>query len=167
MKHLILLRHATAENPGNQTDDFDRRLTPRGKAESSLSGTGIMDVLSQYSIKAPEIIFSSPSRRTDETVRIVQTKLNTNSGLPVKLIYFRELYLPSLEDLLNTVWSGDDADSVLICSHNPGISILANHLFGDELYPLPPGGFVVGSFDCSAWPKADIQNSRLVRTGGP
>ena len=71
----------------------------------------------------PPLILSSPARRAKETVERISPSLYGTLG-PV--VFKENLYLPSIEDSLEVLRQQDDGiDRLAICSHNPGITRLA------------------------------------------
>ena len=120
MKHLLLLRHAEAEESGPGTSDFDRMLTVRGHSDArvaaaSLASTGL----------SPDTVLASPARRARDTISIVAAQL----GLAVQIEYQPPLYLGSPDALLQALrLIRPDAHTALLVGHNPGISELAQQL---------------------------------------
>ena len=144
MKHLLLLRHAEAEESAPGTSDFDRMLTERGhsdarEAAASLASTGL----------SPDIVLASPARRARDTISIVAAQL----GLAVPIEYQPPLYLGSPDALLQALRrSPPDAWTVLLVGHNPGISELAQQLAGDgQAIALRTAGLCHLAFEQTHW----------------
>ena len=115
MKRLLLLRHAKAV-PGGP-DDHARELLPRGRADAPRMGRYIDK--HGYS---PELILSSSSRRTVETV---EGLTETMAGAE-RIDYLDALYLAEPEVILSVVrLAPDKATSVMVVGHNPGLEQLA------------------------------------------
>ena len=57
MRRLILFRHAKAEPRAAGEDDFDRPLSPRGRADAVLVGRALADAGF-----APDLALVSPAR---------------------------------------------------------------------------------------------------------
>lgn len=87
----------------------------------------------------PELILSSSSARTRETVELMLDTWPT----PPKVVYSQNLYLASAEALLWTTRSEHaNAASVLLLAHNPGIAMLASTLSGAML-PMPTAALAI------------------------
>ena len=109
MKTIYLLRHADAEF-SQDTDDFNRRLSPKG-----LEDAGHLKQAMQDGGYAPNIVYCSPATRTQMTFDILG--LSTNNVTRPK-----ELYSGTAGDYLHTLQSTDNAhDHVLLVGHNPSI----------------------------------------------
>ena len=121
MKHLLLLRHAEAEQSPPGLGDSDRMLTERGHSEAREAAASI--AATALSI---DIVLASPARRTRDTITIVAARL----GLPASSIeYEPRLYLGSPDALLQALrLIRPDAHTALLVGHNPGISELAQQL---------------------------------------
>lgn len=121
MRTLILLRHAAAESLGLDGRDFDRELTAAGRAEAEATGRR----LAALDIR-PQLLLSSPARRTRATTDIVARCL----GLAASAV--REdatLYLATLPTLRTAIARTDAAvGCLLLVGHNPGLSELATAL---------------------------------------
>jgi phosphohistidine phosphatase len=115
MKRLILMRHGKAErsNPGG---DFERGLTERGFADAVLMGRLLAD-----EGLAPQLALVSAARRTQETWRGVST-----SFPDAQATHLRTLYHASADRIFLEVEAhADQADTIIVVGHNPGMHELA------------------------------------------
>ena len=122
MTRLHLLRHGLAEDAGPATGGRDepRRLTERGIAQMHLGARG-MAALGL----APDAVLTSPLIRCVQTAGIVCEHLG---GTPHHDQRLRPgLDLEALDDVL---LEHPDAASVLVCGHQPDLSILVAELTG-------------------------------------
>jgi phosphohistidine phosphatase len=118
MKFLILARHGTAEDKLKATDDFERALTGKGKAESEFAGR----ILKSMQVM-PELVMSSPATRALSTAIVVCNKINYPEN---KIISVSPLYQGKLREIVSLLRSiNNNITSVMLVGHNP--------LF-DELY---------------------------------
>lgn len=114
MRRLILLRHGKAEQRAHGGGDLDRRLTPRGVAESAavaraLAARGLSPAVAQVSTAA----------------RTVETWESAAAAFPnARPSFLRALYDADAERLWEA-FGESDADDVIIVGHNPGIHNLA------------------------------------------
>ena len=158
MKYLIILRHAAAESNGT---DLNRNLTPAGIRDARAAGRDLEVFLSRQKIPYPDLILSSPAVRALQTVRFIRDILT----LPDSIVRIEEnLYLPSLNPCLEMIWACGDKESLLVCSHNPGMTSLAGYLFHWNGV-LPPCGFVLGRLDIQDWKDLAPEKSELILTG--
>ena len=120
VKKLWLLRHAKASAGGAGLADRERPLTGRGRDAAERIGR----YLAEREVR-PDLVLCSPSLRTRETLEVVEKALGTD--LPVE--FEDELYLASEGDLQARIERvPDDAASVLLVGHNPGVAELALRL---------------------------------------
>lgn len=119
-KHLILLRHASAENGAV---DRLRPLSRGGEAEAARLGDSLAR-LEERGFR-PQIVLSSPARRARETA------LRLLPGLPhgPQVEEDEGLYLASPGQLLARLQTLSDRDQqVLVVGHNPGLAELVQWL---------------------------------------
>ena len=105
-KKLYLLRHAKSSWDNPNLADFDRPLNKRGKANLA----GLANLAAMLN-PTPELVLTSPSKRTLETVK------GFCQGIPEK-----KLYHATKEEILcqiNRV--PENIKSLLIVGHNPGL----------------------------------------------
>jgi phosphohistidine phosphatase len=125
MPTLCLLRHARAAHPSRGQQDFDRRLTERGRGEAA----GIAPVLAGL---APDLALVSAAARTCETWEIASCDIQPSPRLSIE----SDLYLGGAEELLARLRAISDAvASVVVVSHNPGLHELAMWLGGGSAGP--------------------------------
>jgi phosphohistidine phosphatase len=117
MKRLLLLRHANAEPAVAGTEDIDRHLSPRGRAEA----LDAADRIARAGLRCDALLVS-PALRTRETATIVAAELD----LPLRLTIEPDLYPGDPATLLRSLRRClASYATVLIVGHNPGISELA------------------------------------------
>ncbi len=162
MKTLLLLRHAKAERDSPTGEDFDRPLAVRGKSDAGrlgawLAGRGLL----------PDLIVTSPSARTLETVRFMQERLPRQPMVKEE----PALYLGSAAKLLACIHGLAEAiDSAMIVAHNPGMEELALELarrgprtsidrMADK---FPTCALAIFETDAERWSEFQRKTSRLV-----
>ncbi|MCH8347565.1 MAG: histidine phosphatase family protein [Proteobacteria bacterium] len=120
MKTLFLLRHAKSKWGDPGCVDFDRPLNGRGRKAARAIGAYIKD-----EGLIPDLIISSPSARTRETLELLQKGM----ARQVFIQYPEILYLASPETILNTIGkAAASAARLMIAGHNPGLHQLALRL---------------------------------------
>jgi phosphohistidine phosphatase len=128
MRRLILFRHGKAETAGPSGGDKERPLAERGWADSVataqwLSATGFV----------PDLVLVSPAVRTRETWEAAQ------ACFPGARAEFRErLYLADPQAIRDVVdAASDDAETVMVIGHNPGLQELGVDMVADGGAPRP------------------------------
>lgn len=96
----------------------------------------------------PDLLIASCSLRTQETADGLADKLEYD-GIRN---YLQELYLTSPETLKETLMMQEDnTNSILVVSHNPQVTELANMLTEEHLSKIPTLGVVAIDFDIDTW----------------
>lgn len=144
MKTLHLVRHAQAHDPRPQQLDRDRPLTPRGERDALMMGQR----LAARSAARPDALLVSPATRTLATAGHLAQAL----GLGVAHVTVDErLYGASADVMLEVIGEqGAHVASLMLVSHNPGITELARQ-FHDQLLHMQPGAVVQLEFEVDAW----------------
>lgn len=120
----LLMRHAHADWPSFQGNDFDRPLTPEGEREAKRAGAAI-----RAAGHAPMLLLASAARRTRQTAEILADEL----GVPHKGLQFDAVLYNAAAGVLATRLQaalGQASGLVLLVAHNPGISQLARQWSG-------------------------------------
>jgi len=117
MKRLLLLRHAKAERD-SENGDQGRKLNARGRDDSARMGAFL-----HVKGWTPDCVLSSPSARTAETWELVAAELPQAADAQ----FLDALYLASWKAMLNLIrhHADDDAKTLLVIGHNPGLEELA------------------------------------------
>ncbi len=160
-RRLILLRHAKSDRPAG-VGDLDRPLNPRGRRTAPLVGS----YMAGEGLK-PDHVLVSPSRRTRETWEAVAESLG---DLPCEIA--GDIYEAPVESLLAVIRSApDEAGTLLVIGHNPGLQELATQLVGDGPKDLcrrlaaefPTATLAVIDLSIDAWAGIDAGAGRLER----
>lgn len=144
MKHLILMRHAKALKDSEDGSDFGRDLDERGKKDVvamafALTKTNIL----------PELIVSSPAKRTKKTSKIMAKELQLQED---KIEYDSNMYEAEIEDLLHVIHEFNETNSnILLIGHNPSITSLVGYLTPTFAEHVPTSGIVVVAFQENNW----------------
>ena len=126
MDRLILVRHGKAESESSSGDDFDRRLTPRGIAESTAMGVNLAELGF-----TPDVVLVSSAERARGTWDAVAEAF---PGAQVR--FDRNLYLADAETLRAAAdAAGADCAVVMLVAHNPGLQELAVGLLQEGSAP--------------------------------
>jgi len=154
MKILTLVRHAKSSWGDSDLADRDRPLNRRGERDAPEMGKRIV----AHGIR-PSLIITSPAVRARTTAQIVAREI----GYPIEFLQReKSLYLASLDDLLDAVFSQDEGfNSLMVVGHNPGLTEFANFLVPGITGNLPTAGVVSVQLELEDWnlyaePKAEL-----------
>ena len=153
---LILLRHAKSDWSGHDVD-LARPLAKRGRRQAPVAGRWLAG-----NIDSIDLAVVSPAARARTTWDLVAAEL---SFTPSTLVDDR-VYAASEDDLLIVVRELDDeAKTVVLVGHNPGIEDLASMLT-DQLISMPTSALAVMTV-LGPWSAAGHHAALLRHSGRP
>ncbi len=155
MKILYLARHAKSSWEYEDIDDFERPLNKRGKRDAPY----ISRILAEKHI-LPDLIISSPALRAYSTARI----FSKNFNYPKNRIQTRELLYDGRADGYFEVIhdTPDTYNSLMIFSHNPGITFLSNALSDKFIDNIPTAGVVGIELNVESWKDVEAEKGKLL-----
>ena len=113
MKRLLILRHAKSSWADPSQDDWQRPLNERGVRDAPRVGEWLL----KRAI-VPDIIMTSDAVRARTTAQAVAQA----AGYPRDIVSDPSLYHAKPDDLLDALNGvSEEADTVLIVGHNPGL----------------------------------------------
>lgn len=122
MKRLLLLRHAKSNWDNPDLADIERPLAPRGVEAALLIGRTIAQ-----RNWLPDRALVSAAERTRETWRLVAGEWLSRP----EPSFSQALYEVPAEAILGEIRrNGEDAETLLVLGHNPGLGDLADRLAG-------------------------------------
>lgn len=143
MKRLIIIRHGKS-SWDLQVRDHDRVLKQRGIDDAHLIGQALKDMDLN-----PDAIWTSTAARALQTATLVSEYINYDLS---KLKLKRELYTFDSRDLSKIIKDCDNAiDTLVIFSHNHGITDLVNDLGTTRFDNVPTTGVVAIEFIEDSW----------------
>ena len=123
-------------------DDFDRPLNDRGLRDALVMALRFADRREPV-----DLLVSSPAKRAITTARAFATALG---DLPIK--EDRNLYLADVRVLIAILEAlPDHAERAMLFGHNPGLSLLVQHLADGGLGELPTCVVVRIDLDVNSW----------------
>lgn len=160
MKMLVIAQHATYSYDHPGVPDVGHPLTRLGRKEAGQAASK----LSELKI-VPDLVLTSHAERSRETGRIVLNGLK----LPAeRLREDREIYEAERAEVLRIVHRQDDAhDVVMLIGHNPGMSLLLDHLVDCDVQKMSPGAFAVVSLDADHWSQVSFKKLQLLQYFAP
>ncbi|HRI80721.1 MAG TPA: histidine phosphatase family protein [Cyclobacteriaceae bacterium] len=142
-KVLIVVRHAQSAGKQSGQRDYDRVLTPVGKKNSHELGEKIKK--SSFQV---DFILASAAVRAAQTVEHINKVL----ALPDEKIQFNtplyEALIPGWIEIILEL--PDRFNTLMLVGHNPGISMLASALTGQNI-DLAPCQMTGVELDLSSW----------------
>ncbi|SIN61688.1 phosphohistidine phosphatase [Parasphingorhabdus marina DSM 22363] len=124
MKKLFLLRHAKSSWDDQVARDFDRPLNDKGKRAAATIGTFVKRENLTF-----DLVLASPAVRVIETLEHFEEAC----GLAIEPQWDRRIYLASSVTLIDVLrGANDEAESVLMVGHNPGLEDLVFDLVPDD-----------------------------------
>ena len=166
MKRLLLLRHAKTVAGGPGVDDHARKLAPRGRHDAPAIG----HYMKKHKFE-PQLICSSTSRRTVETVELATAEWKVKPETE----YLTALYLAEPETIISIVQSAPaNIASLCIVGHNPGMERAASLLAREPVKPkerdyfdaieekFPTAALAVLDFDVKTWRDIELGTGSLI-----
>ncbi len=142
MKTLLVLRHAKSSWNDSALDDHERPLNERGRRD----GPRIGELVREYGL-VPDVIVSSDAVRAQLTAEAVAEA----AGYAGEILLDRRLYLASPADILSLLQTvRENAESIMIVGHNPGLEDLVKQLTG-EWQDLPTAALAQISLPIDQW----------------
>lgn len=139
------MRHGKSSWKNPILSDFDRPLNSRGKNDI----IKISEILFEKSVK-PELIISSPAKRTKVTAEKVAETLSK------KLHFEKDFYEAFYDEVIEIIKDFDNhLDTIMLVIHNPAITDLRNHFIKESyLDNIPTSGVVAIEFpEAESWRK--------------
>ena len=133
----------------------ERPLNDRGERDAPEMGKRIVG----HGIR-PSLIIASPAVRAWTTAKIIAQQI----GYPIEFLQREnDLYLASLNDLLQTVVSQDNGfNNLMVVGHNPGMTDFANYLSPGVTNSLPTAAVVSVEIDIEDWNLFEQPVTRLL-----
>lgn len=161
MKRLLLLRHAKSNWDNPDLADIERPLAPRGVEAALLIGRTIAQ-----RNWLPDRALVSAAERTRETWRLAAGEWLSRP----EPSFSQALYEVPAEAILGEIRrNGEDAETLLVLGHNPGLGDLADRLAGKASSgklvkslkkKFPTGALAVFEFD-GDWAALDVGTATL------
>lgn len=158
-RRLILMRHAKSDWSDSTQSDHARSLNPRGQRDAPRMAQWLLDTS-----MTPDSILCSTATRTRETLDLMQGVWEDD----VEVAFDDRLYLAGPDTIAGCIAEvGGCSGTLMILSHNPGLSYLASVL-AKESIELPTAAIAVFECDLDDWREfLDLREARLVQLAKP
>lgn len=155
---LVIVRHAKSDwgTPGQA--DADRPLNNRGKRDAPVMGAR----LKARGIR-PDLLLSSPANRAATTARLIAGALDYPEAAIQWVPALYHCPAHGFEEVLLAAGIPDEVRTVMLFSHNPGITHFANDtLPGLNVDNIPTCGMAGITFDALHWSDYSTAAHRLL-----
>ncbi len=153
MKNLVLIRHAKSAWDDPFLKDHSRPLADRGLRDAPQMAQRLKR---KYIL--PDGIISSDAERAKSTTLITCDFLKCKDA---PIIYTRDLYHGSAEQILDTIHTAPDAwETLFVFGHNPGMNEFIWRTEGN-IENLPTCGQYGLKFNVETWKEAQFDNASL------
>jgi phosphohistidine phosphatase len=133
MKTLLVLRHAKSSWNDPTRDDHERPLNTRGLRDAPRMG----ELMRGHGL-LPDVVISSDAVRA----RLTAVAVAKSARYAGEILLDPRLYLADPADILSLLRTvRENAETVMIVGHNPGLEDLLEHLTG-ERHDLPTAALV-------------------------
>jgi phosphohistidine phosphatase len=124
MKTLLVLRHAKSSWDDPARDDHERPLNKRGRRDAPRMG----ELVREYGLM-PDVVISSDAVRA----RLTAEAMAEAAHYAGEILLDQNLYLASPDDILLLLRGvRQNAETVMIVGHNPGLEELVEQLTGER-----------------------------------
>src|SRR5687767_12552077 len=124
MKTLLVLRHAKSSWDDSSLDDHQRPLNERGRRDAPRMG----DLVQEFGL-LPDLVVSSDAVRAQLTAEAVVEA----AGYAGDILLDQRLYLASPAEIILVLRTmRENAATVMIVGHNPGLEELVEQLTGER-----------------------------------
>jgi phosphohistidine phosphatase len=155
MKKIFLVRHAKSSWEYEELTDLERPLNKRGRRDAPFMGK----LLAQQGVN-PEVLISSPANRAVTTARFFCNELGITFD---DMIIDPKLYMAGSDQFMNVLRNIENRfESVMLFSHNPGLTDFANFLAGRSIDNIPTCGIVSINSTADSWEDIYSDNCKLV-----
>ena len=154
MLTLFLCRHAKSswDEPG--LSDKDRPLNARGKNDAPMMGRML-----ENREENPDLIISSPAERAFKTAKLISDELGYRRK---DIIVDNRIYMAGIDDFIEVLKECRNKDkTIMIFSHNYGITDFANYICSSRIDNIPTCGIVKIKFEFSNWEKIKKEKGKL------
>jgi phosphohistidine phosphatase len=148
VKRLLVLRHAKSSWADTSLDDWQRPLNDRGRRDAPRAGAWLRDRK-----LVPDLIVTSDAVRARETAAAVADETGYARQISVEPSLYHATPADAIAVLKNI--SNQNARTVLIVGHNPGLEDLVNRLSGEH-HDLVTAAIVELAVPIDRWRDLDL-----------
>lgn len=155
MRTLLLVRHAKSSWDNPALSDKERPLNKRGKDDAPKMGK----LLKKRDFQ-PDLIVSSPAKRAYSTAKRIAKELDYNK---CSIETDEALYMADTEDFYGAISKvPGNVYSLMLFSHNYGITHFANFISDSGIENIPTCGLVRIDFEMESWKEITETKGKLI-----
>ena len=155
MKQLLIVRHAKSSWENFSVPDFERPLNDRGKSDAPMMAQRLL----ARSVK-PDVLITSPAKRARKTAELFAKAFELPGE---QIIEVAQLYEAGPEAFFNTVAGAPvSAATVMLFSHNPGITGFVNMLTDVRIDDMPTCAIFALECDIREWSEFRAAEKRFL-----
>jgi phosphohistidine phosphatase len=153
MKTLLVLRHAKSSWNDPALDDHERPLNERGRRDAPRMG----ELVREYGL-IPDLVISSDAVRAQLTAEAVAE----TARYAGEILLDQRLYIASPADILSLLQTvQENAKTIMIVGHNPGLEELVEHLTG-ERQDLPTATLAQIALPIDRWRDLELSTQGML-----
>lgn len=155
MKQIFLVRHGKSSWKDMKLDDFDRPLNGRGKKDVPF----MAKLLAEDNI-LPDLIISSPAKRTLSTAKIISAAVGYSAD---KIKQDERIYEADVRDILTVINEvPEDIKILMLIGHNPSLTSISNYISDKRIDNIPTSGIVNIELNVKKWKDVDFDNGKVL-----
>jgi phosphohistidine phosphatase len=144
MKTVLMIRHAKSSWSDLSLKDFDRPLNDRGEGNAALMAKRL-----DKKKLGIDYFITSPALRAQTTASIMAKELGIKKS---HVLFVPSLYEPTVHAFYSAIASApDDANTIAVVSHNPGITDFVNTLTTTRMDDMPTAAIFAVTADTNDW----------------
>ncbi len=154
MLTLFLCRHAKSSWAEPGLSDKDRPLNERGKNDAPMMGRML-----ESREESVDLVISSTAKRALKTAKLISDEIGYSQN---DIIIDNRIYMAGIADFIEVLQECRNKDkTIMLFSHNYGITDFANYISGSGIDNIPTCGIVKIKFDFSNWEKIKKEKGKL------
>lgn len=143
-KRISFVRHAKSSWSQPGLKDIDRPLNRRGIRDRELMATVV-----KKDFLIPALLLSSPAKRAFDTASTFAKTFGYDNA---DIMLEKNLYHASTDDFEDLIMGQDDSvQSLMIFSHNPGLTYMANDYSAEHIENVPTTGIFILESTSNKW----------------
>lgn len=155
MKRIFIVRHAKSSWSDLGMKDIERPLNKRGKNDGPIMASHCrsMGII-------PDVIVTSNANRAMQTAEFFKSCYQDDN---VQYRIEPNLYHAPEDTYIEVCYTlEEEANSVMMFGHNPGITYLANNVTDNYIDNVPTCGVLVIETSADKWTDVDFTNCKLI-----
>ena len=154
MKSILFIRHAKSDWDSGVSTDFDRPLNQRGLRDAPAMGQRLKN-----SNFMPDLILLSSSVRTNQTIDLITKNASWEKANQIEMSALYHGSATNYMTIIGNLTIG--LNNVVICAHNPTITVIIPNLSGEKVGNIPTCGMAKIDFEVQEWTEISNNSGNL------